>query len=196
MRTAKTIAKIADPKRRAKAASDLVREARDKAEEARQRRDLAALVMIEPFVRAVAPSNRDRDAAKRAYDAGQIDDSTYYARIEQAKSVRRAALEMAGVSVYPVDVYTLIGVSRTLFVRMMARMPERLPKMDDPQAQAKAAARDVLRYAKIVDEAIEVRDEAVDELLNGRGERMSNADLARLTELTTARVAQLRVGVR
>jgi hypothetical protein len=197
VKTAATIAKIADPEKRAKAASQTLAAAHAKAEAARQRRDIAALVMIEPFVRAVAPSNRTRAEAKAAYDAGDIDASTYYARLAQAREERAAALEAAGVEVYPADVYNLIGVARNLFVRMMARMPDTLPEFDDPRAEAKAAARDVRRYNQIADDVRALRDAATDDLLNGRsGTRMSNADVSRLTGLTTARVAQLRLGTR
>lgn len=227
MRTPAAIRKIADPEKRAKAAADLAHEARAKAEDARQRRDLAALVMIEPFVRAVAPSNAMQADAKDAYygyltvggqrfakrdtaekhaaETGEtieivgpsIDTDEYEARLAAARDRRERDLAENNVEVYPADVYNLIGVSRTLFVRMMARMPDDLPRLDDPEAVAKAAVKDMRKFDALVDEAVKIRNEAVEVLLNGTGAaRVKNADVARLTGLTTARVAQLRLGTR
>lgn len=229
MKSLTAIRKIANPEKRAKAAADLIHEADERAEDARQRRDLAALVMIEPFVRAVAVANEMQSAAKDAYygywtvgdqrfsadapvsaeresnETGDpmvwheptIGDDEYQQRLAAARERRAADLERYNVTIYPAEVYTLIGVARNLFVRMMGRMPENLPEMDDPEAVAKAAAKDVRKYRQIAKDAVPVRDEGVEAMFYGNGtELRTNAYVARLTDLTTARVAQLRKGVR
>lgn len=231
MKTAATIEKIADRNKRARAAAQTLREARAKAEAARARRDYAALVMIAPFVRTVAPFNARQEKARDAYygyytvngrrytrektarrEAAKVgvdavyheptmSTDDYYAALDRIKVERREALTKAGVTIEPADVYALIGVSRGLFVRMMKRMPPDTPDASeydgDPAKDAKAAAKDVQRFEAIENEVRPIRDEVLDDLLNGiSGPAERNADIARLTDLTTARVAQLRLGTR
>jgi hypothetical protein len=131
-------------------------------------------------------------------------------KAEQARLLRDTAV----VSLHahegwpPVECYRLIGVSRGLFVRMMDRARtvaqetgQGIPKVANAQKVAAKAARDLNRYEGTLLRERDARDEDAEAMLNGRirkadGTVYRNADLARLTGLTTARVAQLRQGTR
>lgn len=142
------------------------------------------------------------DPAKRARAAARI------VRDAEAKANEaRYERDMAAVILHlregwkPVEVYRALGVSRGLFVRMVQRAPADLPPMADPDKAMRKAARTVERLDTTCEEAREVRDEAAAGMLAGKyrkpdGTLYRNADVARLTGLTTARIAQLRAGRR
>lgn len=190
------VRRLTDPRERAEAAAALVRQARAKADAARSRRDVAALVLIEPYEAAQRPYKRVKDQVDAQLEAGDIDYPEANARLAEAKAERAKAME--GVTYTPVDVYRdILGVSRGLFVRMTQRAPEQLPDIPDAEQVATKAANDVDRYDALAAEALRIRNEVTDDLLNGlTGPAMRNADIARMTGLTTARVAQLRLGTR
>lgn len=153
-------------------------------------------------VEEAAIEKRVRDNSKRVRDLD--------AKIRRARAARDAAV----VSLHfhdgwaPVKCYRLIGVSRGLFVRMTTRAKNAaestgvgLARVEKAEQVAKRAARDLARYEAARDYARDARDADADAMLNGRaltpdGTVYRNAELARLTGLTTARVAQLRHGGR
>lgn len=189
---------IRDLTDRAEAAEALRRAARARMKQARDRRNLAAFVLIQPFTKAVGPTNSLRKAAKREWHAGKMTTADYYARLDELVIERHAALEAAGVTVEPADVYKPMGVSRAALIEMIEDLPEQLPKLRNPDQALLDARADVDRYTAIEAAARNVRNRAVDRLLHGDGTTttMSNADVARITRLTTARIAQLRKGTR
>lgn len=231
MKTATTIAKIADTLKRAEVASDTVNQARTLADEARQRRDIAALVMIAPFTKAVEAANTMTEKAKDAYygyytvgdryysaasrkhtrdkaaakygkpvvfHEPTIDNDEYQARLAAARQRRERDLARHQVAVFPNDVYTTADISRSLFVRIMARNPQELPEMPDADQVAAHAAVEVAKYDQRINEILPIRDEAIDELIHGEyeGPRVTNAQLSRLAGVTTARACQMRKGTR
>lgn len=154
MRTVNSVAKIADPMKRAAAAATLVRDADNAAVDARATRDMATIV----------------------------------AHLDQGAT--------------PVTLYRALGISRGLFNRMVQRAPQQRPPIEDALAVATQAAKEVRKYERISAEARAIRDETALSLMNGRdtaGNQVkmhSNADIARATGLTTARIAQIRTGTR
>jgi hypothetical protein len=230
MRTLASVRRIVNDDKRLAAASTLVREARAKADAARSRRDHAALVLIEPFARAVAEPNALRADASDAYygcfavdgrrygtrkeaeraaaTTGSkieevpptIDVAEYQARLARAREVRQDNYVKFGVTVEPAEVYHLIGVSRALLVRMMKRLPEHLPPLHGDHTEVgKQATKEAEKWDRVADEALAYRDELAMSML-GQGDdgvqRRRNAEVAQLTGLTTARVAQMRTGTR
>lgn len=144
------------------------------------------------------------DPAERAKEASKIN----HAAQERADAAR-VERDRAAVSLHlhygwkPVQVYRTLDVCRTSFVLMVGRVAPsgRLPKVPDAEQVMKRAAATVARNEALVGESREVRDEAVTRMLNGKyrqpdGSPYRNADVHRLTGLTTARVAQLRKGTR
>jgi dienelactone hydrolase len=194
-----SLRQIADLSERAHAASAVARETERLGDEARSRRDLAALVMIEPYQIAQRPYDAAMERIDAALESAKIDSRTANQRRDKAKEARRKA--MVGVEVKPVDVYKhTIGVSRGLFVRLLHRAPNQLPEIENAREVALMAKEDCQMYDAINVDARIIRDEAITVLLNGDRKAgikaISNADVARLTGLTTARVAQLRYGTR
>lgn len=154
MKSATTVAKIADPMKRVAAAAALVREAEAAAEDARAQRDMATIVAH--LDQHVAPVRLYRDA---------------------------------------------LQVSRGLFNRMVQRAPAQRPDIPNAIDVAAKAAKAVRRFEERAEQAREIRDTAMLMLLNGGEDEhgnavtpVSNADIARATHLTTARVAQMRTG--
>jgi hypothetical protein len=186
---------IADPHTRAEESAKTVREARAKADDARSRRDMAGLVLIEPYEAAQRPYKRIKDRVEAELEAGTIDYPEANRRLSKAKAERNQ--RMREVELGPVDVYRdILQVSRGLFVRMTQRAPEQLPHIDNPREVIEKARREITKYDRIATEALAIRDEAIDELLNRgyRGKPVRNADIARLIGVTTARAAQIRWG--
>lgn len=191
-------------------ASEIASETQKLSGMARTRRDMAGLVMIEPFQRAQRPYDRAMDRIDAALEAGKITASTAHERREKAKVKRREAME--GVVYKPIQVYRdTIGVSKGLFVRMQHRETQELPTFTDPVTgepmtleQVKEVGLEARAECEMYDAinlgARTIRDQAVHKLLNGDRKTgvtaISNADVARITGLTTARVAQLRYGTR
>lgn len=203
MKSPADVANIADPYKRMVAAANLARQAESKAEGYRNKRDLAILVMLRPFADAVARTNAERKRLRDALNAGTITDEEYTEGLAANRAQRQADLAAADVKIQPVDVYEMLNVSRNLVNRILMRMPtEPLPPMRDPKRTAKAAHAKVAPLMEVVDAAKEIRDTAALMLMDGEGPNgeqvtpVSNADVARATGLTTARIAQLRESVR
>jgi hypothetical protein len=199
MKSVTDVASIPDLRDRLAAASALVRACETKAERLRTRRDIAILVMLRPFADAVASTNAKRAALRADLDAGTIDDEAYAYGLAVNRDQRHADLEAANVTIYPRDVYEMLGVSRNLVNRLLMRMPTAaLPDMADPARVAKRAHAQMPEVEATLSAAREIRDTAALLLMSGEGENgeefppVSNADVARVTGLTTARIAQLR----
>lgn len=203
MKNATDVAQIADPMERLTAAAALVRKAEQRADSLRTKRDLAILAMLRPFADAVAATNAERARLRDRLHAGELTDAEYDAALTANREQRRADLAAANVTVYPKDVYEMLGVSRNLVNRLLMRMPDApLPHMADPARAAKRAHAQIPPIEATIAHAREIRDIAALILMSGQDEDghtfppVSNADVARATGLTTARIAQLREGVR
>jgi hypothetical protein len=127
------------------------------------------------------------------------------AKVEQARALRDMATVVAHLDqgVPPVRLYRdVLNVSRGLFNRMIQRAPSERPEIENAERVAAKAAKDVRKYKVIVEDAREIRDVTALMLMSGEDEAgnpaapVSNADIARATKLTTARVAQMRGGGR
>lgn len=203
MKSVADVANIADPYKRMVAAATLARQAEAKADGYRRKRDLAILVMLRPFADAVAETNAERKRLRDALNAGTITDDEYAEGLAANREQRQRDLAAADVKIQPVDVYEMLNVSRNLVNRILMRMPtEDLPPMRSPQRTAITAHEKIAPLVETIDAAKEIRDTAALMLMAGEGPDgehvtpVSNADVARATGLTTARIAQLREGVR
>jgi hypothetical protein len=142
----------------------------------------------------------DPDMPKRAQQAAVI------ARVAKMQADdTRTARDQAGTALTevhgwkPVHAYTLMKVKRGLYARIRTRCLERGL---DPQYRDEGEAQRIAglyagmpeRLDALADRAGEVRDEAIVHLLTTPASEggMPNAEVARLTGLTTARIAQLR----
>jgi hypothetical protein len=96
----------------------------------------------------------------------------------------------------PTEIVAQIHVSRSLYVRIRDRyaavLVEHAKNMtgDVPKIAAASGAA-AIKWDAIAKEGIEIRDEAIAEAI-AAGVR--NADIARATGLSTARIAQIRTG--
>lgn len=130
---------------------------------------------------------------------------------EQARAQRDMATIVAHLDqgVKPVQLYRdTLAVSRGLFNRIIQRAPadedrariiaENPELFADAQATAKTAVKAVEKYTAIAEEAREIRDTAALFLMSGQDDQgnvftpLTNAEIARLTDLTPARIAQVR----
>lgn len=123
----------------------------------------------------------------------------------EARARRDMAVIVAHLDqgVAPVTLYRdTLKCSRTMFNKIIMRAPENRPEIPDALEVARQATKDAARYDEIEDKAHRLRDETAGMLMNGLtvdGKRVPpvpNAEIARRTGLTTARVAQLRTGTR
>lgn len=199
MKSVSDVAKIEDPMERLTAAANLVRTAEARVERLRSRRDLAILTMLRPFADAVAPTNAVRAQLRAKVNAGELDDEQYIAALGENREQRRADIEAANVTITPVDVYEMLGVSRNLVNRLLMRMPDApLPDVANPKRAAKAAHAKIPEWECVIEEARAIRDATARMVMSGEDDDgreftpVSNADVARATGLTTARIAQLR----
>lgn len=128
-------------------------------------------------------------------------------RADNARSMRDMAAVVAHLDdgVSPVTMYRdVLKCSRGLFVRIIQRAPSKRPKVEDAVEVARESARAVKRNETVAEEARIVRDETALLLMNGGKDPLtrrkvvpvSNAHIARVTGLTTARIAQVRTGTR
>lgn len=128
-------------------------------------------------------------------------------RADAARSMRDMATIVAHLDdgVSPVTLYRdTLQCSRGLFVRIIQRAPAKRAKMDNALAQAGESAAAVRRHEAVIEQARAIRDETALLLMNGGKDPVtkakitpvSNAEIARATGLTTARVAQVRTGTR
>lgn len=138
---------------------------------------------------SLASVSKIEDLAKRARDAARIAKSAQVKADLHRPTRDAAALAMLRAGAQPVEVYRLIGVSRGLFVRMARRpLTSNPPVFADPKATAAASAKECAKWDRLAEQARAVRDQAAYAMKDaGR----TNADVARATGLTTARVAKL-----
>lgn len=198
MQSVATVAAIGDIAKRAKAASRLVREAQEKADTARTDRDLAIVAMVRDFVRITGQYKAQEDEVNAAWERGEIDDPERERRLKPIRDAKNRDLA-AEAKFRPVDAYRTTGVSRSLFVRIISRAPADLDPIAHPDKAARKHAEAVTKYDTVTEEARQIRDDAITTCLTpvaDGGLGMSNADVARLTGLTTARIAQMRLGRR
>jgi hypothetical protein len=145
------VRRVRDPLKRIAAAAALAREAEEIAEEARARRDRAAVVL------------------RHDYD-------------------------MTPVAIYR----DVLGMGRSLFNRILDRTEVpvseggALPLVEEVIEQAKADSETVRKYDEIATKARDIRDTTALDLIDSG--KASNADVSRVTGLSTARIAQLRKG--
>lgn len=125
------------------------------------------------------------------------------AKRDQARSLRDMAMIVAHLDqgVQPVHIYRdTVGVSRGLFNRVIQRAPDKRPVIPNAVEVAGAAQADLKKWVALVDEVMDIRDDLALSMMNGvaddggRTTPVSNANVARITGLTTARVAQMRTG--
>lgn len=167
--------------------------AKDRAKDHRAVRDRAALILIEPFAKATAPTNEERRQLKAAKTAGEITPAEFYLGLEEITKRRREALSAAKVEVYPQHVYKPMGVTRGRFIQMAEEMSTaQLPRMPDPMGVLHKESPIVTRLVDIKDQVTPVRTEIFERLLKVH----TNLDVHRMTGTSTARVAQIRKGPR
>lgn len=83
-----------------------------------------------------------------------------------------------------------LGISRSLWTRIVHDPTAKASSYADPASVARREAELTRRFDQLAGEAQRVRDETARELMNRQG--VPNAEVSRMTGLTTARVAQLR----
>jgi hypothetical protein len=196
MKSLHDVATISDQMTRLTEAALLVREAEAETERLRTERDLAVLVLLRPFADAVAPANAARADLRAALEAGTITGDEFRAALAENRDRRRDSLVAAKVKIYPVEVYEALGVGRSLVNRILMRMPnEPLPPVDEPADVARAAHGEVKALEHVIRAAREIRDTAAVTMMSGHDDDgdqippVSNAQIARATNLTTARIA-------
>lgn len=183
----------------AKLAAEVTREYQKLANGVRTERDVAGMTLIKPYLRVRNPYDDTMAKIDADLEDGKIDEGTAELRRVEARATYRARLET--IDYMPIDVYTLLGVSRGLFFRMIrGRMPLELDDVPDAREVAETTGRQCEMYDVIALGARTIRDEAVLALLNGNPKAkrppMSNADVTRITGLTSARTHQIRMGTR
>lgn len=199
----------------ARAAAAVARETEERGDAARHLRDIGGLLMIQPFQNAQRPYDAEIGRIDDLLEAGKIRPAEARTLKQVASDRRRAP--MGDVVYKPIDVYQkTIGVSRGLFVRMQHRAAQ-LPTPEEYMAGAgepvdgmvsleqvaevaRAKRDECILYDAINKEARTIRDDAIRKLLKGNRRaklpKMTSADVARLTLLTTPRVAQIKKGYR
>lgn len=193
------LSKLEDAVDIARIGSAITRVTEEIADTARSTRDMAGLVAIQPFHAVQRPYDEAIAKIDAALDADKIDSATAENRRQKAREKRRKGME--SVEYKPAAVWRdAMGISRGMFARLIRRAPAVLPDIPNAYEVAKAARVECELYDAINDQARTIRDRAVAVLLNGDAKRgiqpISNADVARITGLTTARVAQMRYGRR
>jgi hypothetical protein len=184
---------LRDHGKKAWLAEQIRRVGKDRAKTVRDLRDRAALVMIQPFVEAVYPTNKARSEAMALYEAGEMSTKDYNDVLNRLLAERHKALADANVAFEPADVYKPLGISRARFIQMIDEMAGvKLPRMRNAPQVMEEAAREVDRLVEIQEACRAVRNASIEVLLR----KHSNAVVARLIGLTTARIAQLRKGTR
>jgi hypothetical protein len=121
------------------------------------------------------------------------------ARLER----NRAALAMHVAHVTPAALIwrDTLGISRNLWNRLLKEYEEGkitpAENLVDPTGAARRAVERKRHWERVADEARKVRDDVALELMDGSwgGPPLRNAEIVRLTGLTSARVAQVRTAV-
>jgi len=162
---------------------------------------LGLLVMLGPWYDAQRAYRRDKMALDDDIEHGRINRAQYDERLEEIEKTRRT--ESAKAKWRPTPAARLAGVSRGLLASRVAPRKNALgPDGFGDLAEAERIAAHTGSLVKHLDnlrvEVEKVRNKAIDTILAGppQGLGWSNAALARLLGVTTARVAQLRTGSR
>lgn len=162
---------------------------------------LGLLVMLTQWYDAQRAYRRDKAALVEEYENGRINKGQYDVRLEEIEATRRT--ESAKAKWRPTPAARLAGVSRGLLAsRVAPRRNAAGPDGTSDMAEAERIAAHAGSLVKHLDmlriEVEKVRNKAIDTILAGppKGLGWSNASLARLLSITTARVAQLRIGTR
>lgn len=121
-------------------------------------------------------------------------------KAERARADRDTAIQVAhkDQGVRKVVIYRdTLGIARALCERIVARAPAVRPDVPNALTKAKKAHDRVTALKPTIEEYKQIRDATMLTLMNGEhgGDPVSNADIARRTGLSTARVAQMRTGV-
>jgi uncharacterized protein YkvS len=161
---------------------------------------LGLLVMLGPWYDAQRAYRRDKMALDDDIENGRINRAQYDERLEEIERTRRT--ESAKAKWRPTPAARLAGVSRGLLASRVAPRKNALGPNGGDLAEAERIAAHTGSLVKHLDnlriEVEKVRNKAIDTILAGppQGLGWSNAALARLLGVTTARVAQLRTGSR
>lgn len=175
------------------------------------RRDMAVLCMLRPYDQVQAkhePEIRKLKAqferaiaeARAKGDAAQVE-QLQTAWIDKDTALRAPYVEaLRAVPYAPTAAGRVIGVSRSTVaakIRAKAPAPEHMPDWDVARAEQEAArAVKALKTLRPLRKAYEqIRNDTILTLLAPEisgGDAMRNADVARLLDVTTARIAQLR----
>jgi DNA-binding NarL/FixJ family response regulator len=141
-----------------------------------------------------ASIRRIKDPAKRAQSAAALL-ADVQPRIEQTRAARDAACLhlLRNEGRQPVQVYRLAHLSRRLFGPIAATIPAGQPAPEVADAEIVAAEMGEAFWRLKRDEGAltEIRGEAVQTML---AEGLSNVEVARAANLSTARIAQIRRG--
>lgn len=171
------------------------------AERIRYDRDvLGLLIMLTPWYDAQRRYRLDKAALDEDFEHGRIDRARYDERLEEIEATRR--IESAKVKWRPTPAARLTGVSRGLLASRVAPRKNAAGPDGGDITDAEDTAAHTGSLVKLLDmlriEVEVVRNQAIDTILAGppQGLGWSNASLARLLGITTARIAQLRTGSR
>lgn len=171
------------------------------AERIRYDRDvLGLLVMLTPWYDAQRRYRLDKAALDEEFEHGRVNRAQYDERLEEIEATRR--IESAKVKWRPTPAARHTGVSRGLLASRVAPRKNAAGPDGGNITEAEDTAAHTGSLVKLLDqlriEVEVVRNQAIDTILAGppQGLGWSNASLARLLGITTARVAQLRTGSR
>jgi hypothetical protein len=154
-------------------------------------------------MQTVARVKKIADPVKRVAAAARLTDEAGW-EADKARTRRDlAAVTLRRVHNWrQVDVRNLLGCSRALIVRIEERAPDVIePEIQDPENVIREAMPVIERYAAIEAAARDIRDAVVSDMLTGEikrpdGRVYTNAEVARMTGLSTPRIAQIRTGNR
>lgn len=185
-------------------------------------RDISVLVMLRPWTTVQRKYAAEKETLNRARDEGRMS-AEEYALAEKDFNERKLHEEKRQPW-KPTPACKHAWISRGLYATRirprepalaMPRAGEPASRPDMPMEQAEREAERAGRVVKIIDGAVaasakrgrpvlrdlveEIRNDGIDMLLSGPrdgGLGIANADVARLLGITTARVAQLRAGMK
>jgi hypothetical protein len=131
------------------------------------------------------------DAKVREYKP-RISSEVYQQRIARSRAVRAKALAEAGNPPEPSAIYNRIGVTRSLMNRLMARVTDVVPDVDDPEATLDATQAEINRLKPLIAAARQIRDQAIHEAMDGEYRGLSVTEIGRRVGISTPRVWQIR----
>lgn len=143
------------------------------------------------------------DVEDRAREASRIaKTAAIKSKVERTRRDGAAVVLARKYGELPIRVAELGQFSRGLMFRMLDRVAdgdvdkiaETFPTAPDARKAVEKSGKAVRKWDMLAEEAREVRDDAVEKML--ASPQWRNADVARITGLTTARIAQMRQGRR